>query len=88
MIIRVLHEGQYELDQGHAEALRGADDSLDAALEAGDEATYRSILDRLLALVRQGRRLDDAELRRSDVVIPSADLTFEEARTLLNQGKV
>jgi len=88
VIIRILHEGQYELDQEQAEALKRADEALDAALEKGDEATYRSILDRLFGQVRLGRRLDDAELRRSDVVLPAAGLTLDEARALLSQGEI
>lgn len=87
MIVRILHEGQFELGKAEEATLRQVDEELEAAVRSGDEGAYRISLGRLLALVRQGRRLDDAELRRSDVVVPSDALSFDEARTLFGGDK-
>ena len=58
MIVRILSEGQYAVDDAHADLLNGLDSGLERAVEAGDEAGFRSALTDLLAQVRTvGERL-------------------------------
>ena len=38
MIVRILGEGQYAVDDAHADLLNGLDSGLERAVEAGDEA--------------------------------------------------
>lgn len=83
MIVRIATEGQYELRGQALEELDAADDALLDAVESGDEAAFTRELGRVLTIVRtRGRRLDDRELKESDLVLPPPDTTLEEARAL------
>jgi hypothetical protein len=84
MIVRVLGEGQYAVDDAHADLLNGLDSGLERAVDAGDEAGFRSALVDLLAQVRTvGERLPDDSLAPSDAVVPDEGSTLEEVRALL-----
>jgi len=86
VIARILHEGQYELPPSALAHLRQMDDELMDRLTAGDEDGFCARRDALLALVRsEGRMLPDDALQESDLVLPPADLTLEEARRLFTQ---
>ena len=83
MIVRIATEGQYELKGQALEELDAADDALLDAVEGGDEEAFTRELNRVLEIVRtKGRRLDDRELRESDLILPPPDTTLEEAREL------
>ncbi len=80
MIVRISGEGQFELDEALHGELNDLDDAVVTAVEGGDEAGYRTRFDALLAFVRErGSALPSDELHGSDVILPPADLTFEEA---------
>ena len=84
MIVRILSEGQYAVDDAHADLLNGLDSGLERAVEAGDEAGFRSALTDLLAQVRTvGERLPDESLEPSDAVVPDETSSLEEVRALL-----
>ena len=84
MIVRILGEGQYTVDDAHADLLNGLDSGLERAVEAGDEAGFRSALADLLAQVRTvGERLPDDSLEPSDAVVPDETSSLEEVRALL-----
>jgi hypothetical protein len=81
MIVRISGEGQFELADECAERLNGLDNDAVAAVEAGDEAKFRELWDKMLGLVTsEGRELADDELIGSDVILPPRDSTFEEAK--------
>lgn len=83
MIIRISTEGQYELSGSALAHLDEEDNALLDAIEKGDEQAFQEHLSRVLEIIRtQGRRLDDRELRESDLVLPPPDTTLEEARHL------
>ncbi|MBA2474551.1 MAG: hypothetical protein H0V40_01145 [Actinobacteria bacterium] len=83
MIVRVIGEGQYEVDDGLMERLNVLDRQAMEALEREDEGALDRSLDEMGQLVREeGRRIGDEELLASDVVIPPSDLTLEETRKL------
>ena len=81
MIIRVLGEAQYELDDGAASQLDQLEVDAQAAIEAGDEdgfhARYAELLEKLRA---SAARVPDDDLRPSDVILPPSDVSFEEAK--------
>ena len=84
MIVRILGEGQYDVADGHIDALNRLDAELEAAVENGDEETYRSTLDELLTAIRvAGSQLPDDSLQESQLVLPPADATLEEVREML-----
>jgi hypothetical protein len=85
MIVRLMGEGQFELDEAACAALNEHDDAAVAALEAGDEEEFRRHLRELAQAVReQGSQLPDADLHPSDVIVPPDDLSLEEARELFS----
>ena len=84
MIIRILTEGQWDLEDKHLEALNALDDAVEKAVEAGDETTFQQTLVALLDAVRtQGDRLEDDSLVDSDLILPPSDATIDEVRALL-----
>jgi hypothetical protein len=87
MIVRLMGEGQYRIDDSLLERLNEIDDQATAALEASDETELDKRLEEMFALVRaEGERLADDDLSASDVIIPPSDLTLEETRELLSHG--
>jgi CBS-domain-containing membrane protein len=88
MIVRVMTEGQYELNGSVVEALRHEDEALLAAVVAADADGFRRHLDRVLAMVREGKRLDVATLAPSDLVVPPPDMSVTEARRLLDEHQI
>jgi hypothetical protein len=85
MIVRLMGEGQYSVDDGLREQLNDLDERAQGALEADDEAALDDMLDQMWQLVRErGERLADDDLSASDVIIPPSDLTLEETRKLFS----
>jgi DNA-binding GntR family transcriptional regulator len=81
VIVRIATEDQYRLPDADAERLNDLDNQAVAAVEAGDEQRFRELFAQMIELVRSdGKPLADDELEESDVIIPPADLTFEEAQ--------
>lgn len=86
MIIRVLHEGQYEVEAQPLQRVDELDDQMLAAVVRGDEQAFRRLLDETLTIIRQqGRPLGVEDLRPSDVVLPASDSTLDEVRSLFAQ---
>jgi hypothetical protein len=84
VIIRILGEGQYAVDDAQAEQLNALDTKLESAVEAGDEGSFRAALTELLATVRGvGERLPDDALQPSDAAVPGDDATLDEVKDLL-----
>ncbi len=87
MIVRILGEGQYRLDDAELEILTALDDDVEAAAVAGDSAWLGRALERLLAEVRsQGVLLDDDLLIDSDVILPDADTSVDEVREWIGRN--
>jgi hypothetical protein len=89
MIIRILGEGQYDVDEASVEELNRLDTEVEAAVEAGDDGTFRTALAALLAGVRSHGTAHAADsLDESDLILPPDDATIAEVRELLadNEG--
>ncbi len=87
MIVRILGEGQWELDDDSdvVAELNAHDSVVEAAVEADDEETFRTALTQLLSAVRSRGTLVAADsLKESDLILPMADATIEEVRELLS----
>jgi hypothetical protein len=84
VIIRVMSEGRWRVDDALAVRLNELDDEVGRAVAADDQAAMSEALRRLAETVRsEGTRLDDTDLSPSDAVVPPEDLTLEEAHELL-----
>ena len=85
MIVRLMGEGQYRVDDGLLSELNELDDAAVRALEAGDEDGFRRAVEGLASRVRgAGERLPDDELAGSDLIVPPSDLSLDEARELFS----
>ena len=80
MIVRISHEGQYELSDGSVAALNELDHQAVEACEAGDEDGFHAAYARLLEFVRtNGRPVDADHLGGSDMILPPPDVSLAEA---------
>ena len=85
MIVRLMGEGQYRVDDSLRERLNDLDDRCGAALDANDETELDRTLDEMFQLVRsEGEELPDEDLSPSDAVVPPSDMTLEETRELMS----
>ena len=83
MIVRLMGEGQFRVDDATAEALNELDEQAAQAVETGDEENLRRVLQVMATAVREnGERLDDADISASDAIVPPEDLSLEEAKQL------
>ncbi|MFL5919707.1 MAG: PspA-associated protein PspAA [Gaiellaceae bacterium] len=84
MIVRLMGEGQYDVDDEVAKGLNELDQQAAEALEAGDEERLSGLLRRMADAVRMnGARLPDDDLSPSEAIVPPDDLSLDEARELL-----
>jgi PspAA-like protein len=85
VIVRLLGEGQFRVDDALGGKLNELDDEVAKAVDAGDEQALWRSLSALAGAVRtSGERLADEELVASDAVIPPEDLSLDEARDLIS----
>jgi chromosome condensin MukBEF complex kleisin-like MukF subunit len=83
MIIRLMGEAQYRVDDSLRERLNTLDDDALAALERSDEEAMDGYLTEMWRLVQsEGELLPASDLDPSDALIPPADLSLEETRQL------
>jgi hypothetical protein len=90
VIVRIMGEGQIEIGPDDLEALNALDSGLEAAIEAGDEETFRVRLHALLDKVRHvGKTLPDDSLEPSELILPPSDASMDEVREMLgNEGLI
>jgi hypothetical protein len=85
VIVRLMGEGQYRIDDALAARLNALDDEAAVALERNDEEALGNVLERMAQAVKDGGdRLPDEDLSPSDAIIPPTDLSLEEARALFS----
>jgi hypothetical protein len=90
MIVRISGEDQYLLADEDAAHLNKLEEAAIESVESGDEAAFAGAFGALLDYVRErGTAVGDAEIETSDVILPPADLTFEEAgREFTGEGLI
>jgi len=82
VIVRIFSDGQYRIPEDAQERLHELDNKSVAAIDAADEAAFTAAYAALIELIHaNGERLADDELEPSDLMLPPADITLEEART-------
>ena len=83
MIVRIMGEGQWRVDDDEIAELDTLDTEAGKLLEAGDEEGLRRVLGEMADRVRaNGEQLPDADLHPSDAIVPPTDLSLDEARQL------
>lgn len=84
MIVRLMGESQYRLDDSWLEHLNALDDRATEAIDANDPTVLEQRLSEIWQLVqREGTRLAAADLSPSDAIVPPFDLSLNEARELM-----
>ena len=86
MIVRILSEGQFRIDDAAAAELNRLDTELEAAVNRNDEAAFATALHGLLDQVRaQGSALASDTLEPSDLILPPEDASMDEVREMLTE---
>jgi hypothetical protein len=81
MIVRIMGEGQYRLEEDAAGRLNELDDRAQEALDRDDEHELDRYLDEMAGLVRRdGERLPDDDLSASDAIVPPSDMSLAETK--------
>jgi hypothetical protein len=87
VIVRIMGEGQLQVDDSVADELNNLDERLDTAVQQGDEQAFGAALGVLLNRVRTvGSPLPPESLQSSDLIVPRADATMDEVKELLAGG--
>jgi len=85
VIVRVMGEGQFEIDDEVAKGLNDLDEQAEQALQSGDRERLTELLERMAEAVRtNGTRVPDDDLSPSEGIVPPPDLTLEEAHELFD----
>ncbi len=83
MIVRLMGEGQYEIDKKHFDELNRIDNNIVKLVTKGDDKAFKSEFKKLADYVHKfGKKMPDNVLKPSDLIIPPADLTVDEAREI------
>jgi hypothetical protein len=81
VIVRIFSDGQYRIPDDVQARLHELDNKTVEAIDSDDEAAFISSYAALVELIHaNGERLADDELEPSDLMLPPADITLEEAR--------
>ena len=84
MIVRILGEDQFRVDDSAVAELNRLDSELETAVDRNDEAAFTAALHALLAEVRaQGAPLPADTLEPSDLILPPPDASMDEVREML-----
>ena len=87
MIVRLMGEGQYEIDKKHIDAVNKIDNNIVKIVSGRDEkaatSAFRTEFTKLHDYVRKnGKKIPHEIIKPSDIIIPPEDITLEEARKI------
>jgi PspAA-like protein len=86
VIVRIMGEGQYRLQDDVANRLNELDERAQEALDRDDEGELDRYLDEMAGLVRrEGERVPDDEIAASDAIVPPSDLSLEETKQFFSE---
>jgi hypothetical protein len=84
MIVRILGEGQFKVDDEASAVLDQLDTDLEAAIDRGDEPAFAAALSGLLAHVRaHGEAVSADHLGPSELILPHEGSSMDEVRKML-----
>lgn len=86
MIVRILNEGQWHLDEAGVAGLNQLDAAVEKAVTEGDQEALTAALQALLDKVRTGQPVPDDSLEDSDLILPDSDATVDEVRQMLDES--
>ncbi len=84
MVIRIAGEGLFRVPTSIKPALDALDSAMDTAIEHNEAKSFATCTAQLASLIAtSGTKLDENEIVKSDLVVPSQDMTIDEAKQLL-----
>lgn len=87
MIVRILGEGQWKLDQEAIDQINALDDKIGEAVVNDDQDELTSLLGELAVKVREvGEILPDDDLRDSDLILPDSAASVADVRAWLDES--
>ncbi len=87
IVVRIQGEGQFRLASSYKDQLDGFDKKVVAAIDAGQPASLKQSVHDVIAFVKShGLAVPDSEGVASQVVLPSEDLTLDEAKKIMAGG--
>ncbi|HEV2373819.1 MAG TPA: hypothetical protein VGS19_16810 [Streptosporangiaceae bacterium] len=87
MIVRILGEGQLNIDEAACDEINDLDATLEKAVSAGDETAFHPALEALLERVRAlGTPVAADSLASSDLILPHSDASLADVRALLSEN--
>ena len=87
IVVRVQGEGQFRLASSYKGELDGYDQKVMDAIDAGQAAALKQSVHDVIAFVKShGVAVADTENAASQVVLPSEDLTLDEAKKIMAGG--
>lgn len=84
-IVRIMGQGQFTVDNNTLKRLSELDDSIVQLVskDRSDDTEFRNRLTELTRIVEsKGKPLDPKEIIQSDIILPSTDLSVDEAKKL------
>jgi hypothetical protein len=89
MIVRILTDNQYRLDDAHMTTITRLDHALEDAAAKEDALQFSDLLEQLTTFIRErGQVIPDNELVVSQLVVPPADMTMAEARKYFEENDI
>ena len=95
IVVRIMGRGQFRLDRATAAELNQIDNQIvklvDSALGGGStdstyDSRFRKMLEQMAQLVtRRGKEVGEGERVPSDLILPPADISIDEARELFKE---
>ncbi|VVB56024.1 Uncharacterised protein [uncultured archaeon] len=83
MIVRLMGEGQYELEKKHVDEVNKIDNNIVKIVKNEDEKVFKTEFKKLSDYVkRNGKKIPDDVIKPSDCIIPPSDLTLDEAKKI------
>lgn len=84
MIVRIMEEDQYTIDDSHAQNFEQLDQALLTAVHGQGTVDFHKALSSLHHYIREhGQKVPHTEIVPSDLVVPAVDMTLAEAKELL-----
>jgi hypothetical protein len=90
-IVRIMGQGQFTVDNETLKKLNKIDDLIVQLVnqDRSDDAEFKKRLIELTNIVeKNGKPLDSKEIIQSDIILPSADLSIDEAKNLFKGNGV
>lgn len=85
MIIRIMNENQYIVPSLYYDDINKIDNEIVKLIAKGDKKGFKEKYTELISIVRKnGIPMDVKTLKESDLIIPPADITFDEAKKIFS----